>query len=124
MPCAELLPLSHIFERAGVFYYMYSSAGVYFSSVECLSAALSDIKPHTFSAVPRVLEKVHDKLVGKAREFSGFKRRLYLWAVERAERFDPNARRSPLKPPSTLWPTSWSTANGAPRWAANSNGSM
>lgn len=93
----SFLPLSHIFERAGVFYYMYSSAGVYFSSVECLSSALADIRPHTFSAVPRVLEKVHDKLVGKARELSGFKRRLYLWAVERAERFDPNARRSPLE---------------------------
>ncbi|OWY37884.1 long-chain fatty acid--CoA ligase [Xenophilus sp. AP218F] len=93
----SFLPLSHIFERAGVFYYLYSGTGIYFSSVECLSSAMADVKPHTFSAVPRVLEKVHEKLVGKARDLTGAKRRLYLWALERAENFNPNAPRSPLE---------------------------
>lgn len=93
----SFLPLSHIFERAGVFYYLYSGTGIYFSSVECLSSALADVKPHTFSAVPRVLEKVHEKLVGKARDLSGAKRRLYQWALARAESFDPNRKLSLLE---------------------------
>ncbi|OHX18173.1 AMP-dependent synthetase/ligase [Chromobacterium sphagni] len=93
----SFLPLSHIFERAGVFYYLYSGTGIYFASVECLSSAMADVKPHTFSAVPRVLEKVHEKLVAKARDLSGAKRRIYQWAVARAEAFDPNRRLSPLE---------------------------
>ncbi|WP_047250039.1 AMP-dependent synthetase/ligase [Chromobacterium subtsugae] len=93
----SFLPLSHIFERAGVYYYLYSGTGIYFSSVECLSSAMADVKPHTFSAVPRVLEKVHEKLVAKARDLSGAKRRIYLWAVARAENFNPNRKLSPLE---------------------------
>ncbi|WP_293764912.1 long-chain fatty acid--CoA ligase [uncultured Aquitalea sp.] len=92
----SFLPLSHVFERAGVFYYMHIGAGVYFASVETLSGCMAEVKPHTFSAVPRVLEKVHEKLVNKARELSGWRRRLYLWAIDLAENYDPNATPSPL----------------------------
>lgn len=86
----SFLPLSHIFERAGVLYYLLTGTGVYFASVDSLSTSLSEVRPHTFSAVPRVLEKVHEKLVGKAKELSGWRRRLYLWAISRAEAYQPD----------------------------------
>jgi long-chain acyl-CoA synthetase len=86
----SFLPLSHIFERAGVLYYLLTGTGVYFASVDSLSTSLSEVRPHTFSAVPRVLEKVHEKLVGKAKELSGWRRRLYLWAIARAEAYQPD----------------------------------
>ena len=72
----SFLPLSHIFERAGVYYYMSSGTGIYFAGVEQLSSALQEVHPHTFSAVPRVLEKLHDKLAGKASELVGNKNKL------------------------------------------------
>ncbi|MBV8680988.1 MAG: long-chain fatty acid--CoA ligase [Aquitalea sp.] len=85
----SFLPLSHIFERAGVLYYLLTGTGVYFASVDTLSTSMGEVRPHTFSAVPRVLEKVHDKLVGKAKDLSGWRRRLYLWAIARAENYQP-----------------------------------
>ncbi|WP_287877678.1 long-chain fatty acid--CoA ligase [Aquitalea sp.] len=85
----SFLPLSHIFERAGVLYYLLTGSGVYFSSVEALSGSLAEVRPHTFSAVPRVLEKVHEKLLARAKTLSGWQRRLYLWAMARAEAYEP-----------------------------------
>ncbi len=92
----SFLPLSHIFERAGVLYYMYTGTGVYFASVETLSTALAEVRPHTFSAVPRVLEKVYEKLVGKARTLKGFQHRLYLRALHVAENYEPSRPMGPL----------------------------
>ncbi|WP_370459717.1 long-chain fatty acid--CoA ligase [Aquitalea sp. LB_tupeE] len=86
----SFLPLSHIFERAGVLYYMLTGSGVYFSSVDALSGSLAEVRPHTFSAVPRVLEKVHEKLHAKASTLKGWQRRFYLWALARAEAYEPN----------------------------------
>lgn len=86
----SFLPLSHIFERAGVLYYLLTGTGVYFSGVDNLSASLAEVRPHTFSAVPRVLEKVHEKLLARARTLNGWQRRLYLWAMARAEAYEPN----------------------------------
>jgi long-chain acyl-CoA synthetase len=88
----SFLPLSHIFERAGVHYYLHTGTGVYFSSVEGLSSALAEVRPHTFSAVPRVLEKVYEKLAGKARGMTGMTRRLYIWALQLAENFEPGKK--------------------------------
>lgn len=88
----SFLPLSHIFERAGVHYYLHTGTGIYFSSVEGLSAALSEVRPHTFSAVPRVLEKVYEKMAGKARSMTGLTRRIYVWALQLAESYEPSRR--------------------------------
>nr|WP_199102118.1 long-chain fatty acid--CoA ligase [Aquitalea sp. ASV11] len=86
----SFLPLSHIFERAGVLYYLLTGCGVYFSSVDALSGSLAEVRPHTFSAVPRVLEKVHEKLHARAATLKGWQRRFYLWALARAEAYEPN----------------------------------
>jgi long-chain acyl-CoA synthetase len=86
----SFLPLSHIFERAGVLYYLLTGSGVYFSSVEALSGSLAEVRPHTFSAVPRVLEKVHEKLHARAATLKGWQRRFYLWALAQAEAYEPN----------------------------------
>jgi long-chain acyl-CoA synthetase len=52
------------------------------------------VRPHTFSAVPRVLEKVYEKLAGKTRTLKGFSRKLYIWALQLAEQYDPGKRYS------------------------------
>ncbi|MCW3479938.1 long-chain fatty acid--CoA ligase [Neisseriaceae bacterium JH1-16] len=92
----SFLPQSHIFERAGVLYYLYTGTGVYFSSVDGLSSAMQEVKPHTFSAVPRVLEKVYERLHAKEKELSGLQRCIYRRALRLAEHYEPNATPGPL----------------------------
>ncbi|WP_054286742.1 AMP-dependent synthetase/ligase [Gulbenkiania mobilis] len=93
----SFLPMSHVFERIGVLYYLHTGSGVYFASVEQLSSALAEVRPHTFSAVPRVLEKVYEKLTAKTRELRGWRRRVYEWALTRAERYEPGRMLPPME---------------------------
>lgn len=78
----SFLPLSHIFERMVV--YMYLSKGVsifYAESIEKIADNLKEVKPHMFTTVPRLLEKVFDKIVAKGAELKGIKKALFFWAL-------------------------------------------
>ena len=79
---ASFLPLSHIFER--MVSLLYFSRGVEIHFIENLDHVVEDlneIKPDCFTTVPRVLEKVYDKIVAKGKELSGIKRKLFFWAL-------------------------------------------
>lgn len=79
----SFLPLSHIFERMVV--YMYLSKGVhiyYAESLETIADNLKEVKPQMFTTVPRLLEKVYDKIVAKGAELTGIKKKLFFWALE------------------------------------------
>lgn len=84
----SFLPLSHIFERMVV--YMYYSIGVsvyYAESMDTVVADINEIKPHGFTTVPRVLEKIYDKIVSTGTGLKGIKKQIFFWALNLGLRF-------------------------------------
>jgi long-chain acyl-CoA synthetase len=85
----SFLPLSHIFERMLVYLYLYVGAGIYYAeSMETIGDNLKEVKPFCFSTVPRLLEKVYDKIVSKGTELTGVKRKLFFWALDLGHRYE------------------------------------
>jgi long-chain acyl-CoA synthetase len=87
----SFLPLCHIFERVVTYYYFAIGVNVYYAdSLEKISENLKEVKPHFFTTVPRLLEKVYDKLIAKGNELTGFKKSLYFWAIKLANNYKEN----------------------------------
>lgn len=87
----SFLPLNHIFERMVSYLYLYKRTSIYYAeSLEAIGENLKEIKPQIFTTVPRMLEKVYDKIMAKGRGLSGIKRKLFFWANELATKFDLN----------------------------------
>ena len=78
----SFLPLSHIFERMVFYMYFYLGISIYYAqSMETIAADLIEVKPHGFTTVPRLLEKIYDRIVAKGAELKGIKRQLFFWAL-------------------------------------------
>jgi long-chain acyl-CoA synthetase len=87
----SFLPLCHIYERTALYVYMYKGCGIYYAeSVDTVAANLQEVKPHTFCTVPRLLEKVYDKIVAKGNTLEGIKKKLFFWAVNLGLEYEPN----------------------------------
>jgi long-chain acyl-CoA synthetase len=91
--CSQLvlsfLPLCHIFERVVVYVYISYGVSVYYAeSIETISENLKEVKPHFFTTVPRLLEKVYIKLEGAGASLTGWKKDLYANALEFAKNYD------------------------------------
>ena len=85
----SFLPLNHIYERMLTYMMMYSSIGIHYAeSMETIGENLKEIKPQVFSTVPRLLEKVYDKIVAKGMELTGLKRKLFFWALDLGLRYE------------------------------------
>jgi len=86
----SFLPVCHIFERVILYIYMYNSVSVYFAeSVETIADNLREVKPEVMTAVPRLLEKVYDKIYAKGEDLSGVKQNLFYWAVNIGLKYEP-----------------------------------
>lgn len=84
------LPICHIFERAASYYNQLVSLEVYFAeSIETIGDTIRETKPHYLAVVPRLLEKIFDKIMDKGSQLDGAKKKLFFWAVELAEQFEP-----------------------------------
>lgn len=82
----SFLPLSHVFERTLNYTYFAGGASVYFADgLESISDHLQDIRPHYFATVPRLLERVYEKLIKKGKQLTGIKKELFFWAVKQAK---------------------------------------
>jgi len=89
----SFLPICHIFERVILYIYLYNGIKVYFAeSMETIPDDLRDVKPEVMTAVPRLLEKVYDKIYAKGEDLTGFKKKLFYWAVEIGLQFEPYAQ--------------------------------
>lgn len=87
----SFLPLNHIFERMLAYLYLYKNTSIYFAeSLDTIADNLKEIQPHLFVTVPRLLEKVYEKIMHKGSELSGAKKRLFYWAHGLAEKFEIN----------------------------------
>ncbi|GIV34803.1 MAG: AMP-dependent synthetase [Chitinophagales bacterium] len=92
----SFLPLCHIFERMVCYTYMAVGASIYYAeSLDTIAANLQEVKPHFFTSVPRLLEKVFDRIMAKGAELTGLKRKLFFWAVNLGLQFDDRGLNSP-----------------------------
>jgi long-chain acyl-CoA synthetase len=85
----SFLPISHIFERTVNYYFQYIGVSIYYAeSLGTISANLKEVQPDIFIAVPRVLEKIYDKIIGVGKDLKGIKKQLFFWAVNLGLRFE------------------------------------
>ncbi len=85
----SFLPLNHIFEKTATYIYLFSCISIYYAeSLETIGDNLREVKPDGFTTVPRLLEKVFEKIMAKGNELTGIKRKLFFWAVDLAEKYD------------------------------------
>jgi len=86
----SFLPVCHIFERMILYLYQYCGTEIYFAEgLEKLTENAQDIKPHVMTAVPRLYEKIYDKIILKGQELTGIKKKLFFWAVNLGLRYEP-----------------------------------
>lgn len=85
----SFLPVCHVYERMLLYLYQYTGVAVYFAeSMDTIGDNLKEVKPHVFTAVPRLLEKVYDKIIAKGEALTGIKRKLFFWAVALGDEYD------------------------------------
>ena len=86
----SFLPLCHIYERMLIYLYQITSTEVHFAeSLETIGENLNEVKPDVMTAVPRLLEKLYDKIYGKGQTLTGFKKKLFNWAVNVGLAYEP-----------------------------------
>ncbi len=91
MKALSFLPLNHIFERMISFLYLFKGTSIFFAeSIETIPQNLKEIKPDIFATVPRLLEKVYEKIMEKGSELKGIKRSLFFWAHRLGLKFEVN----------------------------------
>ncbi len=87
----SFLPLNHIFERMASYIYINSGISIYYAeSLETIADNLKEVKPDIFCTVPRLLEKVYEKIMDKGAALTGTKRKLFDWAVALGDQYDNN----------------------------------
>jgi len=85
----SFLPLCHIFERMVTYLYMINGVSIYYAeNMDVIADNLREVKPQIFTTVPRLLEKVYDKIVAKGHELEGIKKSLFFWALDLGLKFD------------------------------------
>ncbi|HVU55659.1 MAG TPA: long-chain fatty acid--CoA ligase [Puia sp.] len=87
----SFLPLNHIYERMLTYVYLFSGSSIYYAeSMDTIGENLKEVKPQMFVTVPRLLEKVYDRIMLKGGELTGIKKKLFFWAHDLATRYEIN----------------------------------
>lgn len=85
----SFLPLNHVYERMLTYNYFSVGTSIYYAeSLETIADNLKEVKPHIFTTVPRLLEKVYDRIVGKGTELTGLKKKMFLWSLSLGHRYE------------------------------------
>ncbi len=83
------LPLCHVYERTVNYILHYKGVSIYYAeNMATIVDNIQDIKPHIMTTVPRLLEKVYDKIVAKGRKLRGFKKKVFFWALNLGLRYE------------------------------------
>lgn len=86
----SFLPCCHVYERMLLYLYQYGGLAIYFAeSIEKIGENIAEVKPNVMCVVPRLLEKVYDKIIEKGAALTGIKQKIFFWSVEIAENFEP-----------------------------------
>lgn len=92
----SFLPICHIYERMILYLYQYYGVSTYFAeSIEKVSDNIKEAQPFVITAVPRLLEKVYDKIIAKGTDLTGIKRKLFFWAVDVGLEYEPYGANGP-----------------------------
>jgi len=87
----SFLPLCHVYERMMSYLYLASGVSIYYAeSIDTVAENLKEVSPNIFVTVPRLLEKVYDKIVAKGAELTGIKKSLFYWALNLGLKFELN----------------------------------
>ncbi|MFT6165461.1 MAG: long-chain acyl-CoA synthetase [Vicingaceae bacterium] len=87
----SFLPLCHVYERMISYLYFYTGTSIYYAeSLDTIGDNLREVQPDVFTAVPRLLEKVYDKIVAKGSELTGIKKALFFWALGLGQKYELN----------------------------------
>lgn len=84
----SFLPLCHIFERAVSYCYISNGVSIYYSSVDTLAEKLPTVKPNFFTTVPRLLEKVYEKVINGGMQKKGVSKKIFMWALELTKSYE------------------------------------
>ncbi len=85
----SFLPLNHIFEKLITYLYLYNGTSIYYAeNMDTIGDNLREVKPDTFSTVPRLLEKVFERIMTAGHNLTGIKKKLFFWSVALAEKYD------------------------------------
>ncbi|QBZ98501.1 AMP-dependent synthetase/ligase [Flavobacterium sangjuense] len=86
----SFLPICHIYERMVTYIYQYYGVAIYFGeSIEKISDNIKEVHPNVMTGVPRLIEKVYDKIIAKGSELTGIKKKLFFWAIEIGLKYEP-----------------------------------
>jgi len=89
----SFLPISHVYERLLNYHFQYKGISIYYAeSMATIAANAQEIKPDLFSTVPRLLEGIYDKIIGKGKDLSFPKKQIFFWAVNLGLRFEHNRK--------------------------------
>lgn len=124
----SFLPLNHVYERVLSYLYMYLGVGIYYAeSIEKVAENLKEVEPEMFGCVPRLFEKVYDRIIAKGAALTGVKKKLFFWAVDLGLQYEENGANGPwyefkLKIARKLIFSKWQEALGGRVKAAVSGG--
>ena len=87
----SFLPLSHIYERSLTYHFQYKGVSIYYAeSVGTIMDNLKEIKPDVIAVVPRLLERIFDRIMSKGKELRGLKKIIFFWAVNLGLHYELN----------------------------------
>lgn len=87
----SFLPLNHVYERMLSTLYFFRGISIYYAeNMDAIGANLKEVKPEVFSTVPRLLEKVYDKIIATGAQQKGIKKKLFFWALNLGLRYELN----------------------------------
>ena len=93
----SFLPLNHIFEKCISYVYLFSGISIYFAEgMEMIGQNIKEIKPHIFMTVPRLLEKVFEKINKTGQQLKGVQKKVFDWSIRVGEQYDNRKWKSPL----------------------------
>jgi long-chain acyl-CoA synthetase len=85
----SFLPVCHVFERTVLNLYLLGGIKIYYAeSLETIGDNIKEIKPHVFTAVPRLIEKVYDKIIAGGGQKSPLLQKIFFWAVKKANAYE------------------------------------
>lgn len=86
----SFLPINHVFERMLIYLYQYENIGIYYAEgIDTLGENMKEVKPHVMTVVPRLVEKVYDKIYNTGASAGGLKTKIFMWALNLVENYEP-----------------------------------
>src|ERR1700756_526509 len=85
----SFLPLNHVYERMLSYLYLSQGMSIYYAeSMDTIGDNLKEVKPQIFVTVPRLLEKVYERIVATGTKLTGIKKMLFFWALNLGLRYE------------------------------------